>query len=102
MTAASGLRHCDLMTFDRRSSGRRTAVESKLNSSCNQLVRQQRHSSATRRCVMYICRRKLQSSALHCSHWAAQSLVCSLITCVLWLMRRRQQNNDWRRLRETL
>jgi len=34
MTAASGLRHYDLMTFDKQSNGRRTAVELKSNRSC--------------------------------------------------------------------
>jgi len=36
--ATSGLRHCDLMTFDKQSNARRTVVESKLNRSCNHRI----------------------------------------------------------------
>ena len=38
MTAASELRHCELMTFDKQSNARRTAVESKSNRSCNHRI----------------------------------------------------------------
>jgi len=39
MTAASGLRHCvTLLTFDKQSNGRRKAVESKSNRSCNHRI----------------------------------------------------------------